>query len=98
MAAVLSADMHNTDKVVTLIEEVRTMKLRLDAPDVNASEFKFTVNDEGRIIYGLGAIKGVGEGPVEAITERAKTARSRICSISARGSTSSASTNVPSMA
>lgn len=69
MAAVLSADMHNTDKVVTLIEEVRTMKLRLDAPDVNTSEFKFTVNDEGRIIYGLGAIKGVGEGPVEAITE-----------------------------
>jgi len=69
MAAVLSADMHNTDKVVTLIEEVRTMKLRLDAPDVNASEYKFTVNDEGRIIYGLGAIKGVGEGPVEAITE-----------------------------
>jgi len=54
---------------VTLIEEVRTMKLRLDAPDVNTSEFKFTVNDEGRIVYGLGAIKGVGEGPVEAITE-----------------------------
>ncbi|MDH0747541.1 DNA polymerase III subunit alpha [Pseudomonas sp. GD03842] len=69
MAAVLSADMHNTDKVVTLIEEVRTMKLRLDAPDVNTSEFKFTVNEEGRIVYGLGAIKGVGEGPVEAITE-----------------------------
>ncbi|MBB1616280.1 MULTISPECIES: DNA polymerase III subunit alpha [Pseudomonas] len=69
MAAVLSADMHNTDKVVTLIEEVRIMKLRLDAPDVNTSEFKFTVNDEGRIVYGLGAIKGVGEGPVEAITE-----------------------------
>jgi DNA polymerase-3 subunit alpha len=69
MAAVLSADMHNTDKVVTLIEEVRTMKLRLDAPDVNTSEFKFTVNAEGRILYGLGAIKGVGEGPVEAITE-----------------------------
>ncbi|NBA95373.1 DNA polymerase III subunit alpha [Pseudomonas sp. R5(2019)] len=69
MAAVLSADMHNTDKVVTLIEEVRTMKLRLDAPDVNASEFKFTVDEDGRIIYGLGAIKGVGEGPVEAIVE-----------------------------
>ena len=69
MAAVLSADMHNTDKVVTLIEEVRTMKLRLDAPDVNTSEFKFTVSDDGRILYGLGAIKGVGESPVEAITE-----------------------------
>jgi len=69
MAAVLSADMHNTDKVVTLIEECRSMKLRLDAPDVNTSEFKFTVNDDGRIVYGLGAIKGVGEGPVEAIVE-----------------------------
>lgn len=69
MAAVLSADMHNTDKVVTLIEECRNMKLRLDAPDVNASEFKFTVGDDQRIIYGLGAIKGVGEGPVESIVE-----------------------------
>lgn len=69
MAAVLSADMHNTDKVVTLIEECRSMKLRIDAPDVNNSEYKFTVSDDGRIIYGLGAIKGVGEGPVEAISE-----------------------------
>jgi DNA polymerase-3 subunit alpha len=69
MAAVLSADMHNTDKVVILIEECRCMKLRIDPPDVNVSEFKFTVNDEGRIVYGLGAVKGVGEGPVEAIVE-----------------------------
>ena len=69
MAAVLSADMHNTDKVVILIEECRHMKLRIDTPDVNISEFKFTVNEGGRIVYGLGAIKGVGEGPVEAIVE-----------------------------
>ncbi|GGJ81846.1 DNA polymerase III subunit alpha [Pseudomonas matsuisoli] len=69
MAAVLSADMHNTDKVVILIEECRNMKLRIDAPDVNTSEFKFTVNEDGRIVYGLGAIKGVGEGPVEEITQ-----------------------------
>ena len=69
MAAVLSADMHNTDKVVILIEECRSMKLRIDPPDVNVSEFKFTVNDEGLIVYGLGAVKGVGEGPVEAIVE-----------------------------
>lgn len=45
------------------------MKLRIDAPDVNNSEYKFTVSDDGRIVYGLGAIKGVGEGPVEAIVE-----------------------------
>ncbi|MGE8362491.1 DNA polymerase III subunit alpha [Pseudomonas sp.] len=69
MAAVLSADMHNTDKVVILVEECRNMKLRIDPPDVNVSEFKFTVNDDGRIVYGLGAVKGVGEGPVEAIVE-----------------------------
>ena len=69
MAAVLSADMHNTEKVVTLIEECRSMKLRILAPDVNNSEFMFTVDDDGRIVYGLGAIKGVGEGPVEAIVE-----------------------------
>jgi DNA polymerase-3 subunit alpha len=69
MAAVLTADMQNTDKVVTLIEECRSMKLRIVAPDVNNSEFRFTVDDDGQIVYGLGAIKGVGEGPVEAITE-----------------------------
>lgn len=69
MAAVLTADMHNTDKVVTLIEECRNMKLRIVAPDVNNSEYRFTVDDDGQIVYGLGAIKGVGEGPVEAITE-----------------------------
>ncbi|NQD79101.1 DNA polymerase III subunit alpha [Pseudomonas sp. CrR14] len=73
MAAVLSADMHNTDKVVILIEECRNMKLRIDPPDVNASEYKFTVshdaNNVPRILYGLGAVKGVGEGPVEAIVE-----------------------------
>ncbi|MNZ69633.1 DNA polymerase III subunit alpha [compost metagenome] len=61
--------MQNTDKVVTLIEECRHMKLRILAPDVNNSEFRFTVDDDGQIVYGLGAIKGVGEGPVEAITE-----------------------------
>src|SRR5690606_27099062 len=58
MAAALSADMHNTDKVVTLIEECRSMKLRIQAPDVNLPEDKFTVDDSGSVVYGLGAIKG----------------------------------------
>ena len=69
MAAVLSADMDNTDKVVTLIEDCRQLGLEVLPPDVNRSEYKFTVNHEGWIVYGLGAIKGVGEGPVEAIVE-----------------------------
>lgn len=67
MAAVLSADMHNTDKIVTLIEECRTMKLAIVPPDVNVSSYQFAVNKHGEIVYGLGAIKGVGEGPIEAI-------------------------------
>ncbi|MFT5592247.1 MAG: DNA polymerase-3 subunit alpha [Oceanicoccus sp.] len=67
MAAVLTSDMQNTDKVVIFIEECREMGLELVLPDVNQSEFGFTVNESGAIVYGLGAIKGVGEGPIEAI-------------------------------
>ena len=73
MAAVMSADMDNTDKIVILVDECENMKLTLLPPDVNAGEFKFTVNLQGEIVYGIGAIKGVGEAPVEAILEaRAK--------------------------
>ena len=67
MAAVMSSDMQNTDKVVIFIEECRQMGIPPALPDVNSGEYMFTVNDEGVIIYGLGAIKGVGEGPIEAI-------------------------------
>ncbi|GAA3969865.1 DNA polymerase III subunit alpha [Allohahella marinimesophila] len=69
MAAVLTAEMQNTDKVVTLIEECRRMKLVVRLPDVNVSSFTFTVNDDGDVVYGLGAVKGLGEGPVQSITE-----------------------------
>ncbi len=69
MAAVMSADMDNTDKIVTLVDECENMKMPLLPPDVNFGLYKFTVNLQGQIVYGLGAIKGVGEGPVEAILE-----------------------------
>ena len=72
MAAVLTADMQNTDKVVTLVEECRNMKLDLLVPDVSRSEYTFTVNDEGQIIYGLGAIKGLGEGPIDSVVAAAR--------------------------
>ncbi|SFC20697.1 DNA polymerase III subunit alpha [Pseudoalteromonas denitrificans] len=74
MAAVMSADMDNTDKIVTLVDECENMNMPLLPPDVNCGLFKFNVNLQGQIVYGLGAIKGVGEGPVETILE----ARSRI--------------------
>ena len=69
MAAVMSADMDNTDKIVTLVDEVQRMKLEILPPDLNAGRHKFTVDEKGRIVYGIGAIKGVGEGPIEAIIE-----------------------------
>jgi DNA polymerase-3 subunit alpha len=72
MAAVLSADMDNTDKVVFLIDECRDMKLNVLPPDVNSSKIHFTVADEKTIRYGLGAIKGVGEAALTGIVnERA---------------------------
>jgi len=67
MAAVLSADMDNTDKVVMLIEECRDLKIKVVPPDINHCEYAFTVKDDKTIFYGLGAIKGVGEGAIENI-------------------------------
>ncbi|NCP66130.1 MAG: DNA polymerase III subunit alpha [Paraglaciecola sp.] len=67
MAAVMSADMDNTDKIVTLVDECNRMGLTILPPDLNAGRYKFTVDEQGRIVYGIGAIKGVGEGPIEAI-------------------------------
>lgn len=61
MAAVLSVEMDNTEKVVGLIDECRTMGLKVLPPDVNFSSLHFTAQDPQTIRYGLGAIKGVGE-------------------------------------
>lgn len=67
MAAVLSSDMDNTDKVVTFIEECRTLGLKVEPPRVNRSEYRFTVDGDNIVIYGLGAIKGVGESAIESL-------------------------------
>jgi DNA polymerase-3 subunit alpha len=67
MAATISSDMDKTDKVVTFIDECRAMGLTLLPPDVNHGQFQFSVDPENRVIYGLGAIKGLGEGPVSNI-------------------------------
>ncbi len=67
MAAVLSADMDNTDKVVTLIDECKQLSLAVLPPDVNASLHEFAVADAKTIRYGLGAVKGVGQGAVAGL-------------------------------
>lgn len=73
MAAVMSADMDNTDKIVTLVDECERMGIEILPPDLNVGKYKFTVDSQGRIVYGIGAIKGVGEGPIEAIIEARET-------------------------
>ena len=65
MAAVMSSDMDNTDKVVVLIDECREMKLQICPPDINISNYRFTASDNNTIVYGIGAIKGVGENAIE---------------------------------
>ena len=72
MAAVMSSDMDNTEKVVTFIHECEQMKLTVLSPSINRSEYTFTVGDEHTIIYGLGAIKGVGEAAIACIVEERK--------------------------
>ncbi|TKF37177.1 DNA polymerase III subunit alpha [Vibrio kanaloae] len=69
MAAVMTADMDNTEKVIGLVDECFRMKLKLLPPDINSGLYRFNVDEDGAIVYGIGAIKGVGEGPIEAIIE-----------------------------
>jgi DNA polymerase-3 subunit alpha len=67
MAAVLSADMDNTDKVDEIIHECRDLDLQVLPPDINASRHAFTVVGEATIRYGLGALKGVGHAAIDMI-------------------------------
>lgn len=67
MAAVLSSDMDNTDKVVHFVEECASLGLTIATPDINKSFYKFKVTDEKNLVYGLGAIKGAGEAAIELI-------------------------------
>jgi len=69
MAATMSADMDHTDKIVGLIADTRSMGLVIQFPDINRSLYKFEPIDEQTIMYGLGAIKGVGESAIELILQ-----------------------------
>ena len=73
MAAVLSSDMDNTDKVVGLIHECHNMGLEVLPPTINRGNYYFMVNVRGQIEYGLGAIKGAGEAAVLRIVASRET-------------------------
>jgi DNA polymerase-3 subunit alpha len=89
MAAILSTEIGNSDKIVSNIVECRRQKIGLLPPDINASDWEFTVEFSGEgdtreevVRFGLGAIKNVGEGAVRAIVEaRSKQAGGRFADL-----------------
>ena len=72
MAAVLSNNMSDIKQVSFFMEECKRMGLQVLGPDVNESFYKFTVNDEYAVRFGMGAVKGVGSGAVATIVENRK--------------------------
>jgi DNA polymerase-3 subunit alpha len=69
MAAVLSNNMNDIKQVSFFMEECKRMSISVLGPDVNESYYKFTVNDNNAIRFGMGAVKGVGSGAVNSIIE-----------------------------
>lgn len=69
MAAVLTSEMQNTDSVVFLIDDCRSNQLAVVPPSINMSFYKFHASDEKTIVYGLGAIKGVGEQAMQSVID-----------------------------
>lgn len=67
MSAVLSSDMDNTDKVVMFLHECNRMGIKVLPPNINKSQDHFTVNSEGAIVFGLGAVKGIGSSALKNI-------------------------------
>ena len=69
MATVLSRNLNDINKVTIFMDECRRMGIEVLGPDVNESDYKFTVNKNGNVRFGIGAIKGVGENAVAKIVE-----------------------------
>ena len=75
MAAVLSNNMNDIKQVSFFMEECKHMDINVLGPDINESYYKFTVNDDNAIRFGMGAVKGVGENAVSAIIESRKESK-----------------------
>lgn len=67
MASVMSNNINNTKQITMFMEDCKSMGVDVLGPAVNESQYEFSVNEKGQIRFGLGAIKGIGEGPSEAI-------------------------------
>lgn len=73
MASVLSHNKNDITKLNFFLRECKRMEIKVLSPCINESQLNFSVNKEGDIRFGLSALKGVGEGPVEAILEARKS-------------------------
>lgn len=69
MSAVLTSEMQNTDNVVFIIDDCRSNNLTVLPPSINMSLYRFHASDDSTIVYGLGAIKGVGEQAMQSVIE-----------------------------
>lgn len=69
MAAVMTSEMDKVEKVVNFYDESLRMGLKVVPPDINTGKYHFSVNEKGEIVYGIGAIKSVGEAAIENIIE-----------------------------
>lgn len=75
MASVMSNNINNTKQITLFMEDCKSIGVDVLGPDVNESQYAFAVNEKGQIRFGLGAIKGIGEGPSEAIVLARKEER-----------------------
>jgi DNA polymerase-3 subunit alpha len=69
MASVMSCDLGNTDSIQIFVDDCRNIGLNILKPDINKSSYRFEDIDSSTILYGLGAIKGIGESLVDKIVE-----------------------------
>ena len=72
MASVLSSELDETDRIQIFVEDCRSMGLKVEKPDINRSSYIFEDLDLDNILYGLGAIKGIGESLVNQVIKSRK--------------------------
>jgi len=69
IAATMNSDIDNTEKIIILVHETLNLKLKMIPPNINLSKYEFYVDNSNNIVYGLGAIKGIGENSIKSIIE-----------------------------
>ncbi|AEH39740.1 DNA polymerase III, alpha subunit [Buchnera aphidicola (Cinara tujafilina)] len=67
MASAMTLDMDNTEKIILLIQDARRMNVKIIAPNINISNYSFSISKNKEIVYGLGAIKGLGKASIDHI-------------------------------